>query len=522
MKEEQTLTEEYSYEQLAYPGVVVPLMHPALLATVAKFHRVNAAPPEKCRVLELGCANGINLNWLAYNLPESQFVGVDLGKGHIETAQKGMAELELQNVSFFQMDVLEISEKTFGKFDYIIAHGLFSWVPDIVRQKVLSLYEELLNPKGVGFLSYNVYPGFYLRQIIRDGMFFHGQKFETPVEKVEQGINFIKFLTKHNADDPVYQEILKYELKGLWKRPAGNIYHDELSEVNQPFYFAEFVSQAENHNLQFLSETEYFSPFVNNLPEEVSQAFESISQNVVEYEQYMDFLHCRRFRQTLLCKKDVELERENDPAKVREFYISSVLTPTTPTIDLNPDSPKEFVNKKDDKIKIGHVLTKVALMCLVDIGAHPIRFDDLIERANQLLQAQGFVYEDLEKEAEITANYLLRLFSPNAVRFHLAGSRALDYVSEKPLASKFARWQAAQFNFAVNFYGFSMDLLDNFTRSLLALLDGTRTRDDLIAELTEVVRADENMTGKEEFLGKVPESVDQNLFVLAKMGFLVG
>jgi methyltransferase-like protein/SAM-dependent methyltransferase len=520
MNENQTSNKD-SYEELAYPGVVVPLMHPASLATIAKFHRVNAAAPEKCRVLELGCANGINLNWQAFNLPESQFVGVDSGKVHIDTAKKGMADLELQNISFFEMDLLEISEKTFGKFDYIIAHGLFSWVPDFVREKILNLYDELLNPNGVGFLSYNVYPGFYFRQIIRDAMFFHGQRFATPAEKVEQGVNFIKFLAKHNADDPIYQEILKYELKWLWKRPAGNIYHDELSEFNQPFYFKEFISEAEKHNLQFLSEAEYISPHLNNVSEEVVQVFESMS-DIIEYEQYRDFLHCRKFRQTLLCKKDVVPEREKDPAKVREFYISSVLTPTSETIDLNPDSVKEFVSKKDDKINIGHVLTKVVLMCLVDIGAHPIKFSDLIERANELLQTQGFIYEDLEKEVEITANYLLQLNSPYAIKFHLAESKALDYVSEKPIASKFARWQAAQFGFANNFYGFNMNLPDNFTRSLLNFLDGTRTREDLIAELTKVVHADENMTDKEEFLAKIPENVDQNLFVLAKMGFLVG
>lgn len=522
MKEEQHLNEKFSYDVIGYPSFIIPQTHPDSLAVIAKLYGLNSAPAEKCRVLELGCADGTNLNWLAYGLPESEFVGVDLAKSHIDDAEKNKVNLELQNVSFFQQNVLDITEETFGKFDYIIAHGLFSWVPDFVRQKILGLYEELLNPNGVGFISYNVYPGCYRRQIVQDMIKFHTQKFENPLDKIHQGVAFIDFLAQNTTNSSVYHEMLKYELEGFSRRTLENIYHDDLSEINQPFYFTEFISAAEKYNLKFLSETDYLSPQRNNMSEEAIKVFEDISQNTIEYEQYSDFLKCRRFRQTLLCKSEAVLETEIDPAKVKEFYISSLLTPASPTIDLNPDSSKEFLSKKGEKVNISHVLTKLVLADLVGIGSHPVQFNKMIETANALLQSQGFLIEDLEKESEITASILLRLFSPNAIRFHSTKSNFPDQISEKPIISKFARWQLTRNDFVNNFYGGNLNIQDGFLWSLLSLLDGTRTREALTAELTNIVTSYDEMDDKETFIANIPEIIDQNLFVLAKMGFLIG
>lgn len=523
MQENQTLNEEFSYDVVDYPSYILPQTHPGCFAVIAKLYGMNPAPPEKCRVLELGCGDGLNLNWLASNLPESEFVGVDLAKTAIGNANKSAADLELQNISFFRQDVLEINEKTFGKFDYITAYGLFSWVPEVVRQKILSLYNELLNPNGVGLISYNVYPGSYRRQIARDLLHFHSQKFEKPLEKVAQGVGFVDFLTNNTGHLPVYQEILKHELNSLADRPFENIYHDELAEFSQPFYFTEFIAEAEKHGLKFLSESEYLFPYTKSMSEEVLEFFENSSRDTIEFEQYSDFFYCRRFRQTLLCKKDVITESRVTPPQIKDLYILSLLKPTSQNLDLNPNAFVQFLDAKGNKLDIGHNLTKVALALLVRAGSHPVKFDNLIEKANEVLQTQGVVIEDLEKEAEITASIFLQLFSPNELKFYDTEAKFLDYVSENPIVNKFARWQAKNHsNLVLNFYGVGLTVQDNFVRTLLTLLDGTRTREELIAELTEFVRSDAERDNKDEFIAKLPETLDQNLFVLSKMGFLVG
>lgn len=522
MKENQPPNDEFSYDVIAYPSQIIPQTHPDRLAAVAKLYGLNPAPPDKCRVLELGCGTGTNLNWFAYHLPESEFVGVDLAQNHIVEAKEDAEELGLQNVEFYQQDVMEIDVNTYGKFDYIIAHGLFSWVPDFVREKVLSLYDELMNPNGVGFISYNVFPGCHRRRIVRNAMRFHTRSIENPIEKVENGVGFIEFVIENNEHIPVYQGILKHEYEGFAKRPLQNIYHDDFAEINQPFYFTEFIAEAEKHNLQFLSESDYLPTKRNHLAKDVAETIKGFSQNLIEYEQYSDFLECRRFRQTLLCKKGANLEKDVKTSAIKEFYVSSELKPTSPQIDLNPNVYKEFISKKGDKVGINHNLTKIFLSSLVNAGSHPVKFDELIENAFGILSSQGIVYEDLDKEIEVTTSLLLQLYSPSAIGFHTMPSPALPFVSEKPIASQFAVWHSKQNELAANFYGIGLTVRDIFTRSLLNLLDGKRTREDLLSELTKIIESSDEIEEKETILAQLPESLDRDLFILAKMGFLFG
>ena len=357
MNEDQNNAETFAYDEVSYPGLILPNTNPDRMAAIARLYGMTPASPEKCRVLELGCGNGVNLNWMAYNLSGSEFIGVDLAKNHIIEAESSAKEIGLENVKFFQEDVLQINKGSFGTFDYIVAHGLFSWVPEFVREKVLEIYDELLNPNGVGFISYNVYPGCYRRQMVNDMMRFYTERFENPQEKIQQGTSFIGFMTE-NVKSPAYHEILKYEYESFSRRPASNIFHDDLAEMNQPFYFTEFLSQAAHFNLKFLSESDYLFSERSFLSGEVAQTIDNISRNPIEREQYADFFECRRFRQTLLCKKDVSLHKKVMIDDLGDFYVSSAMVSETPEIDLNPNSAKKFLSRKGEAVNIGHVLTK--------------------------------------------------------------------------------------------------------------------------------------------------------------------
>ncbi|HEV8592622.1 MAG TPA: class I SAM-dependent methyltransferase, partial [Pyrinomonadaceae bacterium] len=167
------MTESFSYDKLPYPSKFFVQTHPDRLATQATLFGVSPANVPTCRVLELGCGNGSNLVAQAYLLPDATFVGVDLAKTHIDDALAAAKELGLTNIEFRQMDVMEMSESDFGKFDYITAHGLFSWVPDFVRTKILELYRELLGENGVGYVSYSAYPGAHQREMVQRTIRYH-------------------------------------------------------------------------------------------------------------------------------------------------------------------------------------------------------------------------------------------------------------------------------------------------------------------------------------------------------------
>ena len=171
------------YDAVAYPGHAFAQTHPARLATIAHFHGLKAASPQRMRVLELGCGRGGNLLPMAAQYPQSDFVGLDLSGSAIAKATIAQQELGLRNIAFHHRDILAVGDEL-GTFDYILVHGVYSWVPDIVREAILAIFGRLLTPHGIAYVSYNALPGCRLRDLARDVMLYATRDVHEPEERV--------------------------------------------------------------------------------------------------------------------------------------------------------------------------------------------------------------------------------------------------------------------------------------------------------------------------------------------------
>ena len=171
-----------AYDEVPYVSFPFPQTHPDRLATIATLLGMDPPPVGRCRVLELGCAAGGNLIPMALGLPDSEFVGIDLSTRQIAEGRAAVDALGLQNITLEPVNILEI-EADFGQFDYIIAHGVYSWVPADVQDKLLEVCRQNLSPNGVAYVSYNTYPGWRLHGAIRDMMLYHTQDLSDPQEK---------------------------------------------------------------------------------------------------------------------------------------------------------------------------------------------------------------------------------------------------------------------------------------------------------------------------------------------------
>src|SRR5262245_44940061 len=140
-----------SYDDLPYTSYPYPLTHPDHLATVATLLGMRPAAADRCRVLELGCASGGNVVPLAYAYPTSTFLGIDLSTEQIRQGQELVDVLGLTNIQLRPMSILEVYERL-GVFDFIICHGVYSWVSDEVQDKILDICARQLAPEGVGFI----------------------------------------------------------------------------------------------------------------------------------------------------------------------------------------------------------------------------------------------------------------------------------------------------------------------------------------------------------------------------------
>ena len=255
------------YDALRYPGRPYAETHPDRLAAAATFHGLTPASPDRCRVLEVGCGDGGNLVPMAYGLPASEFVGIDLAADAIETARAFALRVGVTNVAFEALDLMRFPQSA-GAFDFIIAHGVYSWIPADVRDALIALIGHHLAPHGVAFVSYNTFPGCHLRRMVWEMLKFHTSELDDPESRLTEARALLHLVAHGNAVPDEYSLPLVAEAQRMEDRVSGLLFHDDLSSVNDPVYFHEFADHAARHGLQYLAEAAFvMSSYAGIAPE---------------------------------------------------------------------------------------------------------------------------------------------------------------------------------------------------------------------------------------------------------------
>jgi SAM-dependent methyltransferase len=456
-----TTTAGNAYDRVLYNSHPASQTHPDHLATLATLFGLDPAPVETCRVLELGCGNGANLIPMALTLPGSRFVGVDLAAVPIAAAQALAAELDLRNIAFQQLDIMDL-DPGFGEFDYIIAHGVYSWVPAAVRDKLMAICRANLAPGGVAIVSYNTFPGCHLRKMMRGMLEYQTRNIAGPELRLKHAYALINFLTAANPKSPALRE----ELKSIRSRDPSVVFHDDLEPVNDPVYFHEFAEHARTHGLQFLSEAEFFSMQPTGFDVEVADTIHLLAQgDRIKEQQYLDFLKCRRFRQTLLCRQELALDRQPAAGRIPGFCVSSPARPVQDVTDPGSDEAVEFQTPDGASMSTNLPLAKAAILYLAARWPLAVPFGELPGASAAL------------------ADLLLKIYTSGLLELHLAPSRFTLEASERPRAFSLARLEAESGSLVTTLRHTTVELDDDLGRRLVTLLDGTRDRAALLKDL---------------------------------------
>jgi 2-polyprenyl-3-methyl-5-hydroxy-6-metoxy-1,4-benzoquinol methylase len=515
------------YDKVLYPSYTRQQSHPDRLATIGKLLGMSPAPVQRSRVLELGCGNGSNLAPIAFAMPESQFVGVDLATTPIQTATRMVREIGLTNIAFHQKSIADIT-KEFGEFDYIICHGVFSWVPDEVRAAILRVCRENLAPNGIAFVSYNAYPGNRIREMIREMMLYHIKNFEDPKMQIEQAQALAAFVAAAQDESDLYRKVLKDEMEMFLRFDGNYAFHDSLAEYNTPFYFSKFMEAAEAEKLQYLGEADFHSMLDAGMGAEVVEKLDELSVNRVAREQFLDFLRCRRFRQTLLCHENVQLDLSLKPALIEQFYLAGMIRCESPEPRPHEHVTENFENRHGARIKTDSPLTKTAFVVLREEWPQAISFPDLLARVRKILEKAGAKSSDPERDERELKTVLFRSYGVGLIDLHTFAAPCFRNVSERPTSSALARWQLQNQDFVTTLYHGAITVSDDLTRELLLLLDGSRDRDTLFRKLGKKIDDARKAAGgtgpdvvtDEKGSSLLRTALDQNLLKLARLGLL--
>lgn len=479
-----------SYDQIPYGNRPCTSSHPDALATPAMLFGMTPAPVEKCRVLEVGCARGGNLIPMAASLPGSEFVGIDLSSKQVADAQTVAEQLGLRNLSLRAMSLKDVDDD-FGCFDYIICHGVYSWVPPPLQDKILSICSRNLAPHGVAYVSYNTYPGWHVRGMIREMMRYHVQHFDEPQVQLQQARSFLDFLAASHqqySPDSVYGQLVKEEREQL-DAEDWYVYHEFLEENNRPVYFHEFAERASDKGLQYLWEAGPCA-LAGSLPSELRTMLERHSTDLIEREQYFDFFRNRHFRRTLLCHGKVQLQRAVDATRVHPLHVVCRARPVSENPDVHSAKVEKFRSPEGfPTISTNSPIVKTALVALFEILPRPVSFANLCELvAERLASLQSDVPTDTL--ADELAPALVECYMNDFVELHIY-CPSLDFEpGQFPLASPFARLQSRDDHLVTNLRHLSVEMLD-FDRVVLQRLDGRHDRTALLESLEQMTASGE-------------------------------
>jgi cyclopropane fatty-acyl-phospholipid synthase-like methyltransferase len=517
------------YDEVAYPTFPFTYAHPDRLATVAAHFGMRPAPVERCRVLELGCSTGANLWAMAVALPESEFVGIDLAGRPIARGKAMVEALGLKNLTLRHLDLLEMAPD-YGQFDYIIVHGLYAWVPAAVRDQILAICKGSLQPQGIAYVSYNAFPGCYARLMVREMMLFHNRDFHDPQQQTQQAVTLLKLLANSRREPAIYTKVLQDEYERICQRSKEAIYHDELAEVFQPVFFYQFMEHAQRHELQFLGEADFFEMHTGGLTPQAKEVLDKISDDIILREQYLDFMCGRGFRKTLLCHKDVPLDRSGKSVSVRSYYVSSQARPKATAPNFSPGAEETFASGNGAELTTANPLARALFWYLIESQPQRIPFEKLVsEVERRARQGLGFVPKPDQDLVSDLVDFVWQTYSAGLLELHVYVPPFATKVSERPVASPLARLEARDGDVVSTLHHRSLRLGDALQRGLVMLMDGTRDHDALRKDLLQLFESgaltlldgDKPVTDMQMVEKRIAAETEDVLAGLARMAVLM-
>jgi len=472
------MTSRTTYDEVRYSNFAYAQTHPDRLATVGALHGLSTPDPSTARVLEIGCGAGGNLIAMAVATPGIAAVGIDLAAAPIAEGRATVEAVGIDNIDLRQGDISDLRDGELGDFDYIIAHGVYAWIPEDVRDHLLQAIHSHLAPDGLAYVSYNANPGGYMRRALRDaGLWFAGDA-SGPVEVADRAQELYRFMWENRAGTKDWWGgLLESQLDALARGPTHRLVHDELGEFWSPTWFSDFARRAGAAGLAYVGDADLATMLPHRIPPGVVGDVEAFSGgDRLVREQLIDILRCAFFRMSVVCRDSRTPAREPVLDALHTLHFAARAG------EQGGEPPAEL---------LGSV---VALL--------RSRAPDTVSFAE--LRAATAADRDELCEA-LHEGFLAELVMP-----HRAPLRAVAVAElERPLASRLARWQARTGEEVTSMAYTTVRMEEPAARLLLTLLDGTRDRDAIRADFRE-------RTG----VAISPEDLDANLEALAKLFLL--
>jgi len=316
------------YDNFPYKSVPVEWTAPERLALASLLHGGPRPRLDGYRVLELGCADGSNLIPMAFFRPNAAFVGIDSAQSQIALADDRKKSLGLDNVEFVCADLCAADRYVSGEFDFIIAHGVFSWIPDATRDAMLKFCARHLGRDGLFYLNYNTYPGWHVRGLIRRLLLARtragGSVRERAVLAQEIAAQLAASIGAH--ENP-FTRLLVRELNFVSEHHASYVAHEYLAADNHAYWRSEFLQLASEYGFEYVADADFSYSSGRMAPGAIPQCLQQ-DLSGHEADDAMDLLCYRQLHSPILCSGPLTRRPQSLP-EFADLTIASCLSSDT-------------------------------------------------------------------------------------------------------------------------------------------------------------------------------------------------
>ena len=515
------------YKELGYKSYPFPFTTPAYLEAYGTLVGLNTPPAKTARVLELGATYGGNIISQAVHNPEATFVGIELSQDQVEKGNKIISDAKLDNVSLIQGDIMNFDE-TLGTFDYIIAHGFYSWISDEMKDKLLDIISNHLADNGIAYVSYNTYPGWHTMEEVRQLMLFanRGHDELTHKEKVLRG---------KTVGSLVGSQILNYDnlkernskflgaLRSVMQKDDYYVGHDHLEPHNDPCYFYQFNDHLKAHNLAYVCDADLTLSMVRTYDESIADKLEKLAPNSqADQEQYLDFMLDTTFRKSIICKADAAKNLNYDvanPEKVNTIPVRTIVNSFVFQILFDEEALEMFENK----------LVRDTFQALIKDGGtfNMIEALAILKAAHDAAKASE---EDLEPAVCSLYKAIVEHMVRSGIRFYKTFPDKQEYMEGLSyVPARFTNFVKAiadggsEYIYGANMFNDAIGDISEEDLLFMELLNKPKAKSTLIKKIKDsLFRADKAQTGKhqnamaEAFYNELTKRMEQLGFIRSK------
>ncbi|HEY8074496.1 MAG TPA: class I SAM-dependent methyltransferase [Labilithrix sp.] len=291
------MTQAY-VNDVPYVRQFVPELAPARIRLAAAVNGLVPPPSADFDYCELGCGHGDTLAALAAAHPRARFLGVDIGAAHIASAKRLARDGALENIGFLERDFEALLDEEIGAFDYVVAHGVLTWIGPEKRKAMIALAQRMLKPGGLLYVTYNAMPGWSavepLRQLLLSPL---GQAPEgSSLDRAKSGLAFAQLLQSSGAEYFAKNPSATEMLGAMTRAGLPYVVHEYLHEHWTPMYFARVAWEMAAHDLHFAGVLPLLLNFRESaIPEPLEKAFADITDRL-RFESVKDFAINEFFR----------------------------------------------------------------------------------------------------------------------------------------------------------------------------------------------------------------------------------